>query len=81
MNQTLYSFNIYFKNHTNGWSINNSSSASIYWDTIVTVYGLNFEDAVDNLPEEYKDCNIVKVDYPIGYTNFNTSPQNTYLSK
>jgi len=77
MNKVLYSFNIYFKNQIGGWSINGSSSTAMHWDTIITVYGSSLEDAIKNLPEEYGDCNIVKVDYPIGYPNFPLFPPST----
>lgn len=77
MNKVLYSFNVYFKNPMNQWYVNGSSSVAMQWDTIVTIYGSNLEDAIKNLPEEYEDYNIVKVEYPIGYPNFPILPLST----
>lgn len=77
MNKVLYSFNVYFKNPMNQWCVNGSSYLAMQLDTIVTIYGSNLEDAIKNLPEEYEDYNIVKVEYPIGYPNFPIFPLNT----
>lgn len=66
----LYSFSIYLQNSMNQWCHYDTSSMSIQWDTILTLFGSDLEDAMKNVPDEYQGWRIVNVDYPIGYQNF-----------
>lgn len=62
-----YSFNFYFRSPANSWCNLSPSSIAIQWDTILTVFGLNLQDAMMQIPEEFEGYSIVKVDYPIGF--------------
>lgn len=74
MSIILYSFNIYLKNPENKWSTSGTGTVAIQWDTMVTVYGSNLDDAMKNIPEECEKYSIVRVDYPTGYPNFPIFP-------
>lgn len=70
----LYSFNIYMKKLCHGWSIfvdgNMTSSATIPWNTMITLYGSNLDEALKKMPEEFHDWTIINVDYPMGYHHY-----------
>jgi hypothetical protein len=65
--KVAYSFNFYFRSPANSWCNISPSSIAMQWDTILTVFGMNLQDAMMQIPEDFEGWSIVKVDYPIGF--------------
>lgn len=78
MENVLYSFNVWLaKPITLLYVHGNGTSASIQFDTIITLFGEDLDDALKRMPDEYINYKIVKVEYPIGWPHFPLFPFST----
>lgn len=79
MENVLYSFNVWLKKPSTLLYVHGagSSSASIQFDTIITLFGQDLDDALRNMPDDYINHRIVRVEYPIGWPNFPIWPPST----
>lgn len=66
----FYSYMIYLKQYL--FPINTTTSVSVNWDTAISIIAKNPEQAVLNLPEQFKDWFVVKIDGPQVF-NFNSN--------
>ncbi|MEK6829542.1 MAG: hypothetical protein AABY15_05470 [Nanoarchaeota archaeon] len=75
----IYCFNVYLKDPSNVWNTcyPGTSSSAIEWDTMITLFGSNADDALKSMPEEYEGWAINKIDYPLGYPHFPLFPFST----
>lgn len=61
-----YVYTVYLSDPATQLSIN-TSAAEIKWDYAISISAKNPQEAVDNIPEIFKNWNVVKIDNP--YSN------------
>lgn len=79
-NKILYTFTVYLRNplmESYASYPSQTTSAVPHWDVGVSVFATTVEEAIENIPECYKNWRVVNVHYPIGYPNFPTFPSST----
>ncbi len=77
MENVLYSFNVWLMKPSSLLYIHGTGTSSIQFDTIITLFGQDLDDALRSMPDDYINYKIVKVEYPIGYPNFPIWPPST----
>lgn len=76
--KVIYSFEVYLRRPTNNLILGDGTfTSTVRFDTIITLMGSNLDDALLKMPEEYRDYDVIRVDYPIGYPNFPLFPPST----